>query len=344
MSAPVLITGGAGFIGTNLAHRLLTAGRSVRLFDNLSQPGVCQNYEWLRAVHGAPLQLLTGDVRDRKALRQALDGVAQVYHFAAQTSVTSSFANPSEDFEVNARGTLNLLEELRLLPEPPPVLFTSTSKVYGSLEDIPLRLNGERYEPTDADILARGIGEDRHLDWRTPFACSKGSAEQYVLAYARNFGLSAMVFRLGSVHGRMQDHGWVSHFLIRAFGGQPITIYGDGKQSRDLLFVDDLVDALLLAHRDMRKLSGQAFNIGGGPRNSASPMELIRLIADTRGEPPVVRYGNWRPGDQRYFASDITRFRAATGWEPETGVAAGVEKVCEWLLEGNRAPVMTQRG
>jgi CDP-paratose 2-epimerase len=343
MSRQTLITGGAGFIGTNLAHRLLTAGESVLLFDNLSRPGVRQNFEWLREMHGAPVRLQVGDVRDRRALRQAIGGSAQVYHLAAQVAVTTSLSNPSDDFDINARGALNVLEELRLLHDPPPLVFTSTSKVYGVLGDIELRRSGERYEPSDPGILERGFGEDRPLEFHSPYACSKGAADQYVLDYARYFGLAAVVFRLSTVYGAHEggtaDQGWVSHFLMRTITGQPVTLYGDGKQVRDLLFVDDLVDALLLAQSEIRSLSGQAFNIGGGPHNSASLVELLRFVTEISGELPLVRYGSWRPGDQRYYVSDTARFHAATGWEPRTGIREGVTKLHGWLGESPGARV-----
>ena len=345
MSRSVLITGGAGFIGTNVAHRLLTAGRPVTLFDNLSRPGSRQNYEWLRGMHGSLVRLQVGDVRERPALRQALEGAGEVFHFAAQVAVTDSLRNPADDFEVNARGTLNLLEEIRRLDDPPSLVFTSTNKVYGSLEDVELWNSGERYEPVDPDLHAIGVSESRRLEFHSPYACSKGAADQYVLDYGRQFGVPAVVFRMSCIYGPHQsgteDQGWVAHFLMRAMDGQPITIYGDGRQARDVLFVDDLVEALLLAQANMRKLVGQAFNIGGGPFQVVSLLEVLRLIAEIRGEATPIRYGAWRPGDQRYYTSDTRKFFAATGWDPQTGVREGVAKLFEWLAEsrGVGAPV-----
>ena len=332
---PALITGGAGFVGTNLAHRLLSYGRPVVLFDNLSRPGVERNLRWLRETHGERVQIEVADVCDRWALERAVSVADEVYHLAAQVAVTTSLTGPVHDFEVNARGTLNLLEALRALPEPPPLVFTSTNKVYGGLEDMTLRLCGARYEPDDPDLRARGVGEGRPLDFHSPYGCSKGAADQYVLDYARTYGLPAVVFRMSCIYGPHQcgneDQGWVAHFLLRALRGEDITLYGDGKQVRDTLFVEDLVDAFLLARKNILGLSGQAFNIGGGPRNTTSLLELVDRIGELQGRRPKVGFDEWRPGDQRYFVSDTRKFEAATGWNARTGVDEGVGRLYEWL-------------
>jgi CDP-paratose 2-epimerase len=332
----VLITGGAGFIGTNLADRLLSSGRSVLLYDDLSRPGVEQNLAWLRARHGDLLRVEVADVRDRQALHSAVRSAEQVFHFAAQVAVTTSLVQPIYDFEVNVGGTLNLLEELRALENPPPLVFTSTNKVYGALTDLPLQLNCTRYQPLDA-ATRTGINEERALDFHSPYGCSKGAADQYVLDYARTFGLPAIVFRMSCIYGLHQmgteDQGWVAHFLIRAIEGKPIVIYGDGMQVRDVLFVDDLVDAFLLAQANMHTLSGHAFNIGGSLGNTISLLELIEMIGAIHGEKPSLRTRDWRAGDQRYYVSDTRKFKAATGWAPKVCMRAGVEKLYRWLLE-----------
>ena len=337
---PALITGGAGFVGINLAHRLLETGRPVLLFDNLARAGVERNLRRLRAAFaGDPrLQVFTGDVRDEAALAEAVEQAGAVFHFAAQVAVTTSLVSPKDDFFVNALGTLNLLEALRALPQPPPLLFTSTNKVYGDLADVPLCLRGgDRYEPSDEILRARGIGEDRPLDFHSPYGCSKGAADQYVLDYARTFGLPAIVFRMSCIYGPHQcgneDQGWVAHFLLRALENKPITLYGDGRQVRDTLFVDDLVDAFLLAEKHVSRLSGQAFNIGGGPNTTTSLLELVERIGDLTGEPPRVTFDNWRPGDQRYYVSDTRKFTAATGWTPRVNVSAGVARLYDWLRQ-----------
>ena len=334
---PALITGGAGFIGTNLAHRLLSVGRSVLVYDDLSRPGVEQNLEWLRTTHGDRLRVQVADVRDAQTLRRAVQQSAQVFHFAAQVAVTTSLTDPLQDFDVNARGTLNLLEALRNLDEPAPLVFTSTNKVYGGLPDVPLRQTGRRYEPEGEAMRAHGVGETRPLDFHSPYGCSKGAADQYVLDYARTFGLPAVVFRMSCIYGPHQfgteDQGWVAHFLIRALNGEPITLYGDGMQVRDVLFADDLVQALLLAQAQMPKLSGQAFNIGGGPDNTTSLLNLIEMIGELAGRTPSVAFEDWRPGDQRYYVSDTRKFQEATGWRPRVDIYQGVELLLDWLCE-----------
>ncbi|MBD1805855.1 GDP-mannose 4,6-dehydratase [Microcoleus sp. FACHB-SPT15] len=345
---PVLITGGAGFIGTNLAHRLLSTGQPVLLFDNLSRHGVEQNLRWLQQRHGDLVQIEVADVRDRYALRRALQNACMVFHFAAQVAVTSSLKNPLHDFEVNATGTLNLLEEMRSLPTPPPLVFTSTNKVYGGLQNVPLRLNHNRYEPIDDLVCRFGISEDRALNFYSPYGCSKGAADQYVIDYARTFGLPAVVFRMSCIYGPHQfgteDQGWVAHFLIRAIEEQPITLYGDGMQVRDILFVEDLVDAFLLAQENIHTLSGQAFNIGGGNENTTSLIEFIDLIGEVHGKKPRVYFDSWRPGDQRYYVSDSRKFQTAIGWTPSVNLRQGVSKLYQWLLErsGQRLAVSGQ--
>jgi CDP-paratose 2-epimerase len=334
---PVLITGGAGFIGTNLADRLLSSGRSVLVFDNLSRPGVDRNLRWLCDRHGDRVRIEVADIRDRYALRRAVRSARRVYHFAAQVAVTTSLTDPVLDFEVNACGTLNLLEALRTMHHPPPLVFTSTNKVYGDLGDISLTKNCSRYEAEDLLIRRYGINEDRPLDFHSPYGCSKGTADQYIMDYTRTFPMPMVVFRMSCIYGPHQfgteDQGWVAHFLIRAIAGQPITLYGDGLQVRDILFVDDLIEALLLAQAHMPQLSGQAFNIGGGPAQAVSLLELIDLIAELHGDSPVVHCADWRPGDQHYYVSDTRRFRAATGWAPQVGVRQGLRLLHQWLLE-----------
>jgi CDP-paratose 2-epimerase len=346
MSA-VLITGGAGFIATNVAHRLLSAGRRVVLFDNLSRPGVEKNLAWLQSIHGRLVRFQHGDIRDPVAVEHAVAQVSHIFHFAAQVAVTTSLTDPFLDFDVNARGTLNLLEAARRRPNPPSLLFTSTNKVYGHLDDVPLRTGPTRYEAAPAAIARHGIGESRGLEFHSPYGCSKGVAEQYVLDYARTFGLRTVVFRMSCIYGPHQfgteDQGWVAHFLLAALEGQLLTIYGDGKQVRDILFVEDLVDAMLLAHDDIERLSGQAFNIGGGPALTVSLLELMNLIGELTGDVPSARLEPWRTADQRYYVSDTRKFAEATGWRPRVAVREGVARLHEWLAEQPIAAVETVR-
>jgi CDP-paratose 2-epimerase len=334
---PVLITGGAGFVGTNLAHRLLSLGRRVIVLDNLSRAGVEENLRWLQATHPRRLDVERADVRDAAAVRRVVRAAGQVFHFAAQVAVTTSLADPVHDFEVNARGTLNVLEALRAEADPPPLVFTSTNKVYGGFEDLSLRRGGQRYEPADDTVRSRGIDERRPLDFHSPYGCSKGAADQYVADYARTFSLPTVVFRMSCIYGPHQfgneDQGWVAHFLICALQGRPLTIYGDGGQVRDILFVSDLVDAFLLAQDQMDDLAGGAYNMGGGPTNTISLLELLDLVEELHGERPSVEFEDWRTGDQRYYVSDTARFERMTGWRPRLEVREGVSRLYSWLRE-----------
>ena len=335
-SKPILITGGAGFIGSNLAHRLLSEGYRVRLLDNLSRTGVERNLQWLMETHGDLVDIEVPDVRNSSIIKQAVRDASQVFHFAAQVAVTSSLVDPTEDFEINARGTLNLLEAVRTTENPPPLIFTSTNKVYGTLSDLEFTKQSTRYVPVESSIRERGIAENRPLDFHSPYGCSKGAADQYVVDYARTFRLPALVFRMSCIYGPHQhgneDQGWVAHFVIRSITGQPITIYGDGRQVRDILFIDDLVNAFLLAQRNMKKLAGNAFNIGGGPRNSISLLELLDLLAGLHGGDLSIAFEDWRAADQRYYVTDTTKFSELTGWEPRVGLNEGVKRLYEWIL------------
>ena len=344
-----LITGGAGFVATNVADRLLRTGTPVRLFDNLARPGVHANVRWLKARHGSLVQVHFGDVRDEAAVRTALRGVDRVFHFAAQVAVTTSLTDPFADFDINARGTLNLLEAVRSLEERPSLLYTSTNKVYGDIPDVPLKQAGRRYVPASRAIAAHGIGEERPLDFHSPYGCSKGAADQYVLDYARTFGLPATVFRMSCIYGPHQfgteDQGWVAHFLIQALRGAPLTLFGDGLQVRDVLFVEDLVDAMMRAHDQIARTAGQAYNIGGGPANTTSLLELLDLIASLTGTRPAFDVEPWRPADQRYYVSDTSKFEQATGWRQMTSVPDGVQRLMDWLLEaGVAAPAAVTAG
>jgi CDP-paratose 2-epimerase len=337
---PVLITGGAGFVGANLAHRLAQSGRSVIVYDNLSRPGVEQNLGWLRMTHPDRVSAEIADVQDAGTLARAVRNANEVFHFAAQVAVTTAMSDPRKDFAINAIGTLNLLEALRACAAPPPLVYTSTNKVYGAVDDMPIEMGKARYD-LPAESASRGIDENRPLDFHTPYGCSKGTADQYVLDYARSYGLSTVVFRMSCIYGPHQfgteDQGWVAHFLLRALAGKPITIYGDGRQVRDILYVEDLVDAFLLAQREMPRLRGHAFNIGGGFGNSISLLQLIDQIGELHGRRPEFVRRPWRQGDQRYYVSDHGCFSAATGWRPRVAASEGVARLDRWL-RGNVIP------
>ena len=347
--APVaLITGGAGFIGTNVAAKLAESGRRVRIFDNLSRRGVEQNLLWLKDTYGDAVEIALGDVRDRTSIDRHLRGVSEVYHFAAQVAVTSSLGDPLYDFAVNAGGTLNLLEALRAIETPPPLVFTSTNKVYGDLEDVDLVPDSSRYVPADTHTRMSGINEERAVNFHSPYGCSKGAADQYVLDYARTFGMPAVVFRMSCIYGPHQfgteDQGWVAHFLIRAMEGRPITIYGDGLQVRDVLYVDDLVRAFQLAQENIDALAGQAFNMGGGPARTTSLVELVELISKLERAEVQLDFDHWREADQRYYVSNTTRFEQATGWKPKVSVAEGVKSLHAWLKADRETPTGARGG
>jgi CDP-paratose 2-epimerase len=260
---------------------------------------------------------------------------------AAQVAVTTSMVDPREDFDINIRGTLHLLDAVRLKGDGTPVIFASTNKVYGDLADLEFRLDGDKYVPVDAQVAANGIGETRPLDFHTPYGCSKGAADQYVLDYARSFGLRSTAVRMSCIYGLRQmgteDQGWVAHFLIRALEGRPITLYGDGYQVRDILDVSNAVDAYLKAWERIDEIGGRAFNLGGGPQNAVSLRELLAHISALLGREVEVEYSDWRAGDQRYFVADTSAIRSALDLTPAVPWKQGVARLAEWLRE-SRAP------
>lgn len=333
--AYTLIIGGAGFIGSNLAQRLLEQGKRVLVFDSLARPGVEQNLHWLRTQHGDRLLLQIADLSDPAALTTAVRHATAVFHLGAQVAVTTSLQDPLNDFAVNAQGTLHLLEALRTQGKQIPLVFTSTNKVYGALSDLALQAKDLCYQPVDSLIRKSGVNEKRNLAFHSPYGCSKGAADQYVLDYAHTFGLPATVFRMSCIYGPRQfgteDQGWVAHFLRCALAGHPITIYGDGKQVRDILFIDDLINALLLAQSYIHVTAGEAFNIGGGPANAISLLQLLALIEELQEAPVSHTFANWRPGDQRYYVSDTRKFQQMTGWRPQVRVKEGLMRLYTWV-------------
>ncbi|MGE5497732.1 MAG: GDP-mannose 4,6-dehydratase, partial [Syntrophothermus sp.] len=340
---PVLITGGAGFIGTNLAHRLLNNGESVIIFDNLSRPGVEENLQWLLNTHGERLQIKVADIRNPYAIKEAVQMAGRIYHFAAQVAVTISLDSPVNDFEINLQGTINLLEAVRALKQPVPLLFTSTNKVYGGLPDVAVARRRLRYEPVNLEQRTNGISEFRQLDFHSPYGCSKGAADQYVIDYARIYNMPNVVFRMSCIYGPHQfgteDQGWVAFFLIKAMQGEPITVFGDGYQVRDILYVEDLVDAQLKAHEDIDFTQGQAFNIGGGPENTVSLLEVLEIIEELTGRKTELHFSKWRQGDQKYYVSNTQKYRQVTGWYPKVNARDGIEKLFRWFSKYRRQAI-----
>ena len=332
---PILVTGGAGFIGSNLADRLAGQGHDFLVYDALARPGVEANLAWLRRRHGARIRPVVADLRDRAKLDAAAAGASAVFHMAAQVAVTTSLSDPELDFDVNLRGTVFLLEALRRQSAPPPLIFASTNKVYGNLADVALQRDGDAYLPEDPGLRAHGIGEERPLSFYTPYGCSKGAADQYVLDYARGFGVPACVLRMSCIYGPRQlgteDQGWLAHFLYSVQAGRPISIYGDGRQVRDVLYVDDAVDAYTAAWDRIGQVSGQAFNLGGGPGNAVTLLEVLAEIGEISGRQADLRFSDWRPGDQRYFVADTRRAAAAFDLGPAVAWTDGLRRLAHWI-------------
>lgn len=345
--APILVTGGAGFIGSNLADRLASDGHRVRLYDALARDGVERNVDWLKGRHGDRVELVRADIRDKAELARAAADAQAVFHLAAQVAVTTSLADPVDDFEINIVGTLNLLEALRARGGDVPLIFASTNKVYGDLADLDFELRDEAYLPTDPAVRDHGIAETRPLDFHTPYGVSKGAADQYVLDYARSFGVPTAVIRMSCIYGRGQmgteDQGWVAHFLIRALEGKGITLYGDGYQVRDILDVSNAVDAYVQAWRHVDRVAGRAFNLGGGPDNAVSLRRLLAYIGDLIGREVDVGFSDWRAGDQRYFVADSRAAESALGLQPKVAWRDGVANLARWLAEerGLDAPALS---
>ena len=332
-----LITGGAGFIGTNLASRFLSEGKRVMIYDSLFRDGVEENLQWLQKEYGDRLIIQIANINEPRILQEAVNNASEVFHLCAQVAVTSSVVNPVHDFNVNLNGTFHLLEAIRKSSHQPPLIFTSTNKVYGNLQDVKMLENGSRFYPADKQIEKFGIDEKTPLDFHSPYGCSKGAADQYILDYSRTYGLKTAVFRMSCIYGPHQfgteDQGWVAHFLISALEDKPITIYGNGKQVRDILYVEDLTNAFVLAHKNIDKLAGQAFNIGGGPGSTVSLLEILDIIREKGGKEMDVSFEDWRTGDQYYYVSNTSKFKEATGWEPKYSVDEGVENLLRWLCE-----------
>ncbi len=333
---PVVITGGAGFIGCNLADRLVHGGHEVVIFDNLSRWGSEHNLAWLRERHGQRFTFIQGDIRDAAVVDSAVEAAGIVYHLASQTAVTTSVVDPRSDFETNVQGTFNILEGARKRSNPPIVVYASTNKVYGGMEQVPLVELPTRYQYRD---LPRGVPETHPLDFHSPYGCSKGAADQYVRDYFRIYGVPTVVLRQSCIFGPRQmgveDQGWIAWFIIALITGNPITIYGNGKQVRDLLYVDDLVDVYELVARHIDIAAGQIYNIGGGPENTLSVwLELKPILQEALGRTvPEPRFMPQRPGDQPIFVADTAKAERELGWSPRVDVRDGIMRLAAWVSE-----------
>lgn len=335
----ILITGGAGFIGCNLAHRLLGRGHHIVIFDNLSRPRTPHNLAWLTAYAAdAPgrLSFIQADVRDAAALEQAAADVDAIYHLASQVAVTTSVRDPRTDFEINALGTFNALEAARLSPRRPALLYASTNKVYGGMDDLATLEGATRYSYCD---LPGGVPETYPLDFHSPYGNSKGCGDQYVRDYFRIYGLPTVVFRQSAIYGPRQfgveDQGWAAHFVIAAQTGRPISIYGDGKQVRDMLYIDDLIDLYELALARLDIAAGKIYNVGGGPDNTLSIWaEFQPMLTRLAGRPvEAAHFGDWRPGDQHVCVLDISKVGRELGWRPRVSLDEGMARLWGWVAE-----------
>ena len=341
LNRPILITGGCGFIGCNLADALAMRGDKVVVFDNLSRAGVRENAQWLKLRHGELVSIMTGDIRDAISVIEAVRGARAVLHLAAQVAVTGSLQEPIDDFEINARGTLNVLEAIRIHNPSAPMIFASTNKVYGRLvQDSEIEQVGNRHVPINAR-LAGGVAEDVPLDFYSPYGCSKGAADQYVRDYARVYGMNTAVLRMSCIYGPRQfgteDQGWLAHFMLRSILGEQLTIFGDGLQVRDALHVSDAAAAWIAVLENIGSVRGRVFNLGGGLENAISLLELIDQIALMRGVAPALSFDQWRPGDQPWYVSRFDALTSAVGWMPQVPLREGLQSLLGWL-EGRFSP------
>ena len=329
----VIITGGAGFIGCNAASRYLRRGNQVILVDDLSRKGVEQNLEWLKDQ--GHLTFFKIDIRNEREIADLFQNhkdAELILHLAGQTAVTTSVLDPRSDFQSNAIGTFNVLEGVRRAGITAPFIFSSTNKVYGGMEEVKVVQQNKKYIYADKP---QGISEAQNLDFHSPYGCSKGAADQYVRDYHRIYGLNTVVFRQSCIYGYRQfgieDQGWVAWFMIASQLRRPIIVYGDGKQARDILFIDDLLDAFDAAAAHINKATGRVYNIGGGPENLMSLLELIDYIEDKQGAPVNYTQDEWRAGDQRIYMSDVSLARKELDWSPRVDYKQGLGLLYDWI-------------
>lgn len=332
----VLITGGSGFIGINLALSLLNSGYLVTIFDNFSRFGTKGNINWLKKNNHNlnNLKIVKGDIRDYKKLKKEVLPANIIFHLAAQVAVTSSFTNPKEDFEINVLGSLNVLEAAKESKKKPIIIYSSTNKVYGDLAKFSVRKNKKRYFYPD---IPNGVSEEVNLDFHSPYGCSKGSADQYFRDFYRMYGLRTVVFRQSCIYGLRQmgivDQGWVAFLAALVHLKKPITIFGDGKQVRDLLHVDDLIRAYMQAIKNIKKSAGEIYNIGGGKNHTFSLLEYIEFLEKAANRKIPLKYKDWRPGDQKVYISDNKKLKQHLKWEPKICHKDGLKELYKWVGE-----------
>jgi len=342
----IVVTGGTGFVGSHVAEFYAKQGNEVVAYDNLSRAeilgkadkraeAVYYNWNYLKENY-ANIELVKGSVKDYDKLADVVKDADAIIHTAAQVAVTSSVENPREDFEINAMGTFNVLEAARNANSSPAVVYCSTNKVYGeNVNDIEIEEGEKRYSFKDAPGVSESLSID--LCEHTPYGCSKLTGDLYVQDYARLYGIDSCVFRMSCIYGTRQfgneDQGWVAHFIIHTLLGKPLTIFGDGKQVRDVLYVEDLVNAYDLFLQNRKSLRGEVFNTGGGSNNTLSLLELLDLLEEKTGKRSEISFGDWRPSDQKVYISDINKAKEKLGWEPKVTPEEGVSRFIDWFSE-----------
>ena len=333
----ILVIGGAGFIGSNAVNYFAKRGYKITIFDNFSRFGTEENLSWIKSNHPY-VNVIRGDIRNFDEIKIATKNQDIIFHFAAQVAVTTSVTDPRTDFEINALGTFNVLEAARLQKKKPIVIFSSTNKVYGGMDDIKIAEKKGQYV---YESLATGISEITNLDFHSPYGCSKGAADQYVRDYFRIYGIPTVVFRQSCIYGPRQfgieDQGWVAWFIIATVMGKPITVYGDGKQVRDVLYIDDLIKLFEIAVEKIEVAKGKVFNVGGGPKNTLAVWSSFGPILEKLfGKKIPVSFSDWRPGDQKVYISDIRLVEKVLGWKPAVEVEVGIAKLFKWVTDNKK--------
>lgn len=334
MKTKLLVTGGAGFIGSNLAFHFLKKNYDVTIFDNFERKGTRDNSDWLKKSFPG-IKIIKGDIRRMQDIKKAARNKDIILHMAGQVAVTTSVIDPRTDFEINAMGTFNLLESARILGHKPIIVFASTNKVYGGMEEIKIIEEKERFAYKD---LPFGISERMQLDFHSPYGCSKGAADQYVRDYERIYDIPTVVFRQSCIYGPRQfgieDQGWIAWFIIATTLVKPITIYGDGKQVRDVLYIDDLVRLFEEAINNIKISRGKIYNVGGGMKNTLSVWSEFGPILEKLFVQKIKpTFADWRPGDQKIYVSDIRLVENELGWKPTVGVEDGITRLFNWVQE-----------
>lgn len=330
----MLITGGAGFIGVNAADYFVRDGWKITILDNLSRAGTERNLAWIQATHPEHVEYINGDIRDAALMYEVMHGKSAILHLAAQVAVTTSLTDPRPDFEINALGTFNVLDAMRTEAKDATLLFASTNKVYGRLGEMKLKATATRWLPENGK---EGVDEEQPLDFHSPYGCSKGAADQYVRDFARCYGMRTVVFRQSCIYGPHQygneDQGWVAHFMHAVAKNQPITIYGDGRQVRDLLDVRDLCDLYGRALTKIDACAGEVFNVGGGPDNARSVVEVLHQVEAMFETDARYTHADWREGDQPYYVSDVSKAERVLGWRPRIDAQRGLDELGKWISE-----------